>query len=362
MLMNDCGVFRKKLEQQGALLIITSSRVSLKDLAEAVGVSLATASQALNGKGRVSEATRERVKAAATKMGYSPHPSARATRAGRFNNIAMLLGSDLSGQSGPHTLQHGVLLGLKSRGLRLTLGHVSDDVHFSIQELPRMLMDWSSDGLLISAGKQPDEDLKKALQEAKAPVIWLNQKIASDCVYPDDIEAGYNATAHLLSLGHRRIAYVSHLPLSDCNHYSVSDRHEGYAKAMREAGLPEQVITPASKIHRKDLRTFLRDALTGPDRPTALVSYFADETVHALFLAAADLCLDIPSDLSLVAVGMIDTHVQGVTLTMVQVPLAEVGRMGVKLLTDKIENPNRTFAPKSVPPVLLPGDTARELK
>src|SRR4029453_19044681 len=84
------------------------------------------------------------------------------------------------------------------------------------------------------------------------PAVWLNAKLAEDCVYPDAFGAARNATADLIGLGHRRIAFVKLIapwlsPGATVEqtlarmHYSIAARRDGYLTAMREAGLAPQV-------------------------------------------------------------------------------------------------------------------------
>jgi len=186
----------------------------------------------------------------------------------------------------------------------------------------------------------------------------LNAKLAEDCVFPDDAGAAESATKQLIAMGHRRIAMV-HLISSTVFgevsferarlrfHYSVADRAQGYAKALRSAGLVPRVTFHDRFVEGADQVAACRALLSGPDRPTAVLLY-SELDLAALLCAAAQLKLSIPTDLSVVVFYPTDLRAAGLVVSSVSIPTREIGRRAVRKLLKKIDSPDEAFAPEAV--------------
>lgn len=187
------------------------------------------------------------------------------------------------------------------------------------------------------------------LRRADVPFVFIGRQDTDtqvDSVSPDNQQIGYQATRHLIDLGHRRIA---HMGFSD---YSTGrTRLEGYQLAMSEAELqpqfievPEHIATGTLAIDDEDPSTRIAvpayqaavSMLAAADRPTA-VFCFNDIVGMGVYKAARELGLRIPQDLSLVSVDNLPTitHFE-VPLTTFSLPGAEIGRQGANLLLRRI--------------------------
>ena len=187
------------------------------------------------------------------------------------------------------------------------------------------------------------------LRQANVPFVFIGRQDAGvqvDSVAPDNQQVGYQATRHLIDLGHRRIA---HLGFSD---YSTGRaRLDGYQLAMAEAELPahfveieEHIATSITGIDEEDPSTRIavpaRQAalllLTQINPPTA-VFCFNDIVAMGVYKAARELGLHIPQDLSLISVDNLPTltHFE-VPLTTFALPGAEIGRRGANLLLRRV--------------------------
>jgi DNA-binding LacI/PurR family transcriptional regulator len=189
------------------------------------------------------------------------------------------------------------------------------------------------------------------------PSIWLNVVREWDCVRPDDEQGGYDATQHLLALGHRRIAYVGP-PRRErhTNHYSQQHRKEGYERALREAGLEPQVLLHDGDVGRREQLEVASSWLAAPSRPTAMIFYSGTGAVMA-FQAAQRLGIRVPQELSLVAIG--DQRVQHplATLDTFEIPFRQLGHLAVQQLLQKIEEPDEFLSPRTLPLSLVRGET-----
>ena len=338
--------------------------VTAEHIARECGLSQPTVSHILGNRAdRYSPVTRKRVIEAAERLGYRPNVAARATRSGRFDNIALLLSSTGSSVSTlPPALLCGIDAALAERNRRLTVARLPEARLTDDAFVPRILTEYHADGLLIDYTHQIPPAMIELIERHDLPAIWLNVKRDYDCVHPDDEAAGYQATRHLLEQGHTRIAYLDYshpLHLGPDLHYSATDRRAGYARAMSEAGRPDQVIARGSgPIPYRERRAFTRDWLAQSDRPTAVVCY-GNDVAGVVMLAVAEHGLRIPDDLSLVSIGD-DQMVQsvGIPVTLMSVPQSPMGRQAVAVLHAMIEDHRcQGTAPVAVPFTFMRGQS-----
>jgi LacI family transcriptional regulator len=305
-----------------------SGRVTLATVAESAGVSVATVSKVLNGRTDVSESTRERVQEILRQHEYvgrrSPEPVERTVvelfYQGFLNaySVEVIQGVVEAGQAAD------VDVVVTSRPPRESRG--TDRVAPWIRDL-------SATGRLAAIGitsALTAADLA-ALARARLPLVVVDP---INVAQPDvtsvgstNFAGGMAATEHLLSLGHRRIAYLGGAPTSGCN----QARMNGFRGAMEAAGLP----VPKDYIW---LREFLYDdGLAGgtalldlPDPPTAIFAG-SDEIALGVMEAARARGIRVPEDLSVV--GFDDTQVARLAsppLTTVRQPLREMGAVALR--------------------------------
>jgi LacI family transcriptional regulator len=335
---------------------------TIATIAAHMGVSRATVTHVLNGRAaemRIRPETQRRVLEAAQELGYRANTSARAIRAGRFGNIALV--QSLLGQYLPNELLHGLTQAIANKDLNLVLTQVPDAVMEEESYLPHTMRDLSVDGVLINRHIGPTPPYLERIHRLRIPAAFLNTKQEFDCVYPDDIAGGRMAAEFLLRLGHERIAFIdTEEPRNQ--HYSKVDRRSGYEQAMMSAGKPSrsyflpyqwQVAADPNADGRVDAARLL---LSGHDRPTAVVAYELAEAM-AVVRAAYALGLRIPEDLSLIQFHHgIDPRFF-VPIHTISNVMEMVGRGAVDLLLQKIESPDVPLPARTVPVEMLEGAT-----
>lgn len=332
------------------------SRLTAAEVARACGVSQPTVSRIL-GNGPLAERysldTRKRVLATAQRMGYRLNIAARNTRTGRFDAVGLMLSTHHSRSILPGAMLGAISDALAARGQRLSIDKLPDDKLVDENEVPGLLRGWSVDGLLINYNTDIPENLIRLIDAYGVPSVWLNSKQAHDCVYPDDEQAGRIATEHLLELGHRRIAFVHY---GGWSHYSAPARRDGYAQAMRAAGLEPQLVS-GPEMSASDRRRTAAQWLRQPDRPTAAVVY-GEATLWPLNLAAQiDLRLSVPGDLSLISFSHTTLAHADIQVSTVRLPNESLARRAVDLLLERIEDPTCTHTPVCLPCRLDVGQT-----
>lgn len=336
--------------------------ITVATLAAHLGVSKATVTHVLNGRGtqlRIRPETQQRVLAAAQELGYRPNVSARAIRTGRFGCAALV--QSLKALYLPTELLQGIVETLAEYNMHLSVAEVPDEVIDREAYVPKVVRELTADGLLINRILEIPPPFIQRIHTLQTPAVFLNVKQDHDSVHPNDLAGGRLATEHLLGWGHRRIVYVQSA-VNEKEHYSEIDRRAGYEQAMREADCtPQFYRLPADPTTLQEMRddqriAVARQLLLASDRPTAVVTYELPEAM-AIFHAANQLGLRVPADLSIVTFHWgIDVRLC-VPFTTVTNAIRHVGREAVHMLVEKIEDSHRSLPTRSVPEILLEGGT-----
>ncbi|MEE6257347.1 LacI family DNA-binding transcriptional regulator [Plantactinospora sonchi] len=320
----------------------------IDDVARLAGVSTATVSRALRGLPTVSEATRRRVRLAAEQLGYTASPSASRLAGGKTGTVAVLV--PRIGAWFPGVVVDAAEELLRPAGYDLLLHHVGGPDH-ARQRLPRTAdLPKRVDAVLlvgtpalVSAAPvfaAPEyggraRALPGVTVAAGAPVPgWSSVGI-------DDVAAARIATEHLLTLGHRRIVCLSGDPADQFTHPGDLDRRWGYREAMQAAGTPPEAIVEVVARGGVDggrQATASLLARPGPT-PTAIMAT-CDEMAMGALVALRRAGLRVPADVSVIGV---DGHefARIVGLTTVAQPAAELGRLAVGTLLDRLAGRSR---------------------
>ncbi len=344
-----------------------TSHPTIATIAAHMGLSRATVTHVLNGRAaeqRIRPETQQRVLKVAHELGYRANAAARAVRAGRFGNIALI--QSLHGQYLPNELLHGLTKASAARDMHLVLTQVPDMVIDDEAYLPHTMRELSVDGVILNRHLGFSRSYLNRIQRLGIPAVFVNVKQEFDCVHPDDRMGGRIATEFLLRLGHERIAYFD-TGEPENRHYSKRDRREGYEQAMQAAGkTPQVVLIPRdwqlSGQPDKDQRVEMaRLLLAHASRPTAVVAYEVTEAM-AVVHAAHLLGLRIPQDLSLIHFHhWIDDRFFMPIQTVSNV-MTEVGIEAVEMLCDKIANPQSALPARVIPVKMMEGATCMPLR
>ena len=274
---------------------------TLSAIAHEVGVAVSTVSYVLSGKhreARISQKRVDEIMLVARRMNYRPNAAAVAMRSGRFNAIGFAV-SDIAGRQSifPDMLDQ-ILRTSRENDMHLVMGQLTDEQFDPTHALPRILREWTIDGLLINYLQDFRPELIHAIVEHQIPSLWVNVRIEADCVHPDDQGSTRAAVEHLAALGHRHIAYLT---FNHSNHYSHPDRLAGYEQGMRAIGREPRVLSSGTYFPRAERHARAVSMLSGPDRPTAIIAYEIDDALPVM-TAAFSMGLRLPDDLSLVGI------------------------------------------------------------
>ncbi|WP_329223522.1 LacI family transcriptional regulator [Streptomyces sp. NBC_01485] len=241
--------------------------ITTKDIAERLGVSVSTVGRALADDSRISEETKFKVRQAASEMGYVGNRAARMMR-GASSNVVALVIPDIR-NSFYSTIAHELSKNMEAEGFQLMLAETDDDRMVELRHL-RELSATRVAGVIIVPTARPHSDSVKLLRTVPhLQLLRRHPSLGSQWFGVDDHEALRRATAHLVTQGHTRIAYMGgpeELPTG-------AERLRGFRTALREGGLPDDAgrteLGPPSSVDHG--RQAVRRLLKGPDAPTALV-------------------------------------------------------------------------------------------
>jgi DNA-binding LacI/PurR family transcriptional regulator len=305
--------------------------VSIDEVARLAGVSTATVSRALSGRGHVSPASRERVNAAAETLGYVVSSRASSLASGRTQNIGVIV--PFLDRWFFSTVLSGATSALMRAGYDITLYNITADAAVRHEVFATFLRRQRVDAV-VAVSIELDEDETDQLLALGLPVIAIggpHPRLRTLSV--DDTALARLATEHLLALGHRDIAHIGASPEFDIDFHIPTQRRLGFEQALADAGVtPNPVfLEPADFTVDGGFRA-AKQLLGRPGpRPTAIFAA-SDEMAIGAIMAARDLGFRVPQDLSIVG---IDGHELGefFQLTTVdQFPLAQGERAAAAIL------------------------------
>ncbi len=276
--------------------------VTIRDVAKAAGVSVATVSSVLNNSNqtRISPETRERVLRVARELGYRPRRVAQGLRKG----LTYLVGLSIPLQPDPplspffYEAVSGALKAAKERGWMVSILGFKDRAE-ELTLLRKAITQRLVDGVLLFDPQESDP--RFSLLKGGLPFVVIGRTDDPEIytVDNDNVQAAKLATQHLIHLGHKRIAFV-HIPL---NYFTAIDRLEGYRQALTEAGLPfrKELLIEADGYYGVEAgyRAMLSLLEKVKERPTAVLA-MDDTLALGCIQAAAEKGLKVPDDLAVV--------------------------------------------------------------
>lgn len=294
-------------------------------VAREAGVGVGTVSRVINGSAAVSEATRRRVLDVVAELGYEPNATARALSTGRTRSIGVV--APFFTRSSVIERLRGVASMLAGAGYQLVLFDVESPAqrHSTFKSLIGRV-----DGLLSISMAPTNGDLRR-LERAGVPVVLVDhQHDHLPSIVVDDVEGGRMATAYLLELGHRRVAFAGDTVDGVHGASASSRRCVGYQRALGDARIPVRPELVKLRPHGREAGAIARDLLNLAHPPTAV---FAASDLQALAMVEAfeELGARVPQDVSVV--GFDDVELARYAgLTTVAQPLAASGMRGAELL------------------------------
>lgn len=309
----------------------SSRRPTIVDIAQRAGVSPTTVSHVLNNvaTARVADATRKRVEAAASEMGYQPNGLARALRTHRSNTLAMV-GDEIATTPYAGELILGAQEAASRHGWLLMIMSTGGNKAVEEREIAAI---WQHqvDGVLLAAPHHRTIDVPASLRGK--PFIAVNAESSNSqdrSVFPDEFQGGYAATQELIVAGHTSIGFIntqSPIPARD-------GRLAGYRAALKDAGIRYRkgLVAAGRLTFALDGYEAARELLT-TQRPTA-VFCFNDRMAMGAYRAANELGLSVPEDLSVIGFDNQEIVAEALSpaLSSLALPYYQMGATAVDVL------------------------------
>ncbi|RDE09069.1 LacI family DNA-binding transcriptional regulator [Pelagibacterium lacus] len=306
---------------------------TIEDVAVIAGVSIATVSRALNEPGKVADSTRRKVIEAVARTGYTTNAMARNLRT-RKSNMILILAPDVGDPNFSNILV-GLETAASRRGYGVLIGNTRNDPERETDYL-RFISSNQADGIILLTGHLPF-GLSAHPGMRLPPMVAINEPVP-DAGIPfvgvDNAEGARVATDHLISQGHRDIAFIGHAP----GRLVAGLRETGYRTAMAGAGLeidPRFVLeadgtTESGRAATE--RMFVRDRL-----PTAFFCV-NDATALGVIIALTARSYNLPHDFSIMGFDDISyASFVSPSLTTMKQPRLQIGEASMDLLLAMLE-------------------------
>lgn len=310
---------------------------TIADVAARAGVSKATASRALTGRGYVSEDTRRRVSDAADELAYVAHSSATSLATGRTRTVGVIM---------PPVdrwffaeLLAGIQEALFDLDYELALYGILEGTETRERLFDTILPGRRFDGI-IAVGIQPSAQELERLHRSERPLVSVGPySEGSSAVSIDDVAAARIATEHLIALGHRDIAFVGGSGHPESLSFGDARRIEGYREALSAAGLADRERIADSGPTMPGGYTAAAELLGDRrGRPSAVVGV-CDEAAIGTMIAARRLGIAVPTELSIVGIDD-HQHAEMFALTTIKQSPREQGQEAVRLLQQRMDQPD----------------------
>lgn len=321
---------------------------TIRDVARAAHVSVATVSRVLNDSGPVKHETRLRILEAAEGLHFSPNTTARSLSTRQTHNIGVLL-PDLYGEFFSEIIR-GIDQTIQSNGFHALIS----SSHTAASEVAAALraMRGRVDGLILMASGLEAATLARILPE-RTPIVLINANYDGpdyDTIDVDNFGGAFAITEHLLKLGHRELRMIRGAE----GHRDASEREAGFCAALQRAGMPvhDHTIVAGEFTEASGFRA-MQQILTEPNRPTAIFAANDSMAVGALH-AAREAGLLVPEDVAVV--GFDDISIGNYVsppLTTVRVSIAALGARAAKQLFISIYAQNRNERKHEILPTEL---------
>lgn len=335
-------------------------KVTIYEVAKKAGVSISTASKALNDRKDVGDDTKKKIREIAKALNYEPSHFARALAMRKTENIGVLTvryyGTPMLTNPFYSRIIEGIEEQLINSNLNL-LTNVLRKEQVEAFEIPKMVKEKNVDGLIL-LGYMP-EDYVELVAGRGLPVVAVDTHVKNSSissVVMDDVSGAYEAVTHLIKTGHRKIGYIS----GPLNRHSFKLRGEGFRKAMADAGLKVDERFVMSNESEELGYDWMRKIMSYPDKPDAI--FFCND-VHAIF--AINMLkgngVNVPGDMSVIGFDNIELGQHFIpSISTVDIDKEKMGMKAVDLLMDRINKKTATAERLVFPVNLIVRDSVRQ--
>lgn len=336
--------------------------VTIKDVAKRAGVSPSTVSRVMSNHPRISRETVRKVKEIMEELGYHSNIMARSLVSNKTYTLGMVLPRPAEELFQNHFFAENIR-GITTQASRagydvlMTAGHSEQE---ELEAVTRLVKGKRVDGIILLQSRKIDP-LIAFLKKEQFPFILIGHYGDDDilCVDNNNVQAAFDATAHLISQGHERIGFVSGPP----NLTVSQDRLEGYKKALADNGLRSESewIVEGEFLQESGYRA-MSFFMNLPERPTALV-VIDDIVTFGILRGLTELGYKVPDDLSLVSFNNIAlSELSSPPLSSIDIGIYQLGYMASQQLIRLIQGDKPQQLRTIVPHRLIVRESSLNLK
>ena len=321
-----------------------SQHPTLRDVARLAEVSIGTASQALNNKPGVVPETRAKVLRAAETLGYVHRSRLQPPPLRTLSTIGLLMRVEADEEPGISTFYTPIIAAAarecQRQGLSMMYAAVETDEKHCPRGYPPMLNDKRIDGFLVVGVALEGALLEQIQRQVHAPLVLVDAYAPGaefDSILSDNLNGAIVAVNHLVENGHVCIGLIGSSP---DDYPSIQERRAGYLRALAQHNITETYIEDGPLTRQGAYDATLRLLRRAPE-VTAIFGCNDRAAIRAM-LAARDLGLGVPDDVSVVGYDDIDAAREtSPPLTTMRVDKVFMGVLAVRQLRDRLENPDR---------------------
>jgi LacI family transcriptional regulator len=331
--------------------------ITMKDIADHLGVSSVTVSKALNDKEGVSEELREKIKKVAEEMGYRYNTMAKAMKEGLSYNIGVIIPerfTAISQSSFYLEFYQQISRALEKYGYYGILNILTSEDEEQIN-LPKIYYEKKVDGLIILG--QINKNYIGVIQKMELPKVFLDfydEHADIDSIITDNFYGAYEITNYLVKMGHKDIAFVGNLHSTS----SIQDRFLGYYKSLLEHRI---ILDNNFIINDRDEKGKYIDIGLPENLPSAFVCN-CDQVAHLLIEKLKSHGHKVPEDCSVVGFDNdIYATITNPGLTTIAVDIEEMAKTSAQFIIEKIKNKNKKFGRVSIKGNIVYRDSVKEM-
>lgn len=308
---------------------------TIRDVARAAGVSVATVSRVLNGHSNVTPQTRAGILAVMEKLRYVPHGAAQSLVTRRTQTIGVLL-PDMHGEFFSELIR-GIDGAARMQGLHLLVSSSHGDLSDTARALKAMR--GRVDGLLVMSPYATSQFYDEHLPDA-LPAVLINpgpSEVPHDRVAIDNYDGAAQMVRHLHGLGRQAIAFIA----GPIDNHDAGERLRGFLETMQALRPGAQPLILHGDFTEQSGRQAGRHLAALSERPDAV---FAANDMMAIgcLLALAEAAIRVPEEIAVTGFDDIPiAHLVRPALTTVKVPIADLGTLALERLVDAMAHPER---------------------
>lgn len=329
-----------------------SKRVSLKDIADQVGVSTALVSYVMNGlekEKRVGADVVVRIKKAAQELNYKPNRIAQSLRTGSTKTIGLIVADIANPFFG--NLARVIEDEASKHGYTVIFGSSDEDAEKS-GSLVDILLDRQVDGFIIVPAEGSSQQIKM-LQDNGVPLVLADrhfEELNSNYVILDNFRASYDAVSHLLEMGYRKIGIIVY----KSSLFHMRERIRGYVEAMTDNHLEQEIRIEEVQYGfiQNETRNCMSGMTSGEKKVDALLFATNALTISGLY-CIKEFNIKVPEDIAIIGFdGNAAFDFFYTPLTYIEQPVDQMGMEAVRVLISQINGSVKTEQIKLKPALI----------